>query len=195
MKYVIFAIENRQWLHEFNYSKIKFSNKKSLGDMNIAEYIQMKNDIIFNELKTLDGIEYEVISSTVEIGLEQVPAKVALSDMNYMIYKTPTPDLLMTKVREFDFDGLSYSFGVDYILLEVSEDICNTLHINKASTIDQYVINDDTIDYSKLHPKELKKILTYAKHNNNIDLINKISKYVNENKHIKLYEDFILLRK
>jgi hypothetical protein len=190
-RYVLFAVENKNWLKEFNYAKETFGDEEYISNVDMDEYIEMKVDMLFGEINTLMRNNGQVVYSTWKI---MGDINDGLEESNFIICETSNVKIIMDKINTYNYNDLTYDNGIDYELCEVSDDILNHLPLKYLSDIKNFIINK-SVDYSKMNQRELDNLLNNAIDSGNYDEANKISQFIKENKnktkYIKLFEDFI----
>jgi hypothetical protein len=190
-KYLLFAIENKNWLKEFRYAKENFGDEEYISNVDIDEYIEMKVDMIFGDIYNLMKNDGGIVFSTWKM-MDSIND--GLEESNFIICETSNDKIIMNKINNYNYDDLTYDIGIDYELCEVSRDILNHLPLKYISDIKNFIINK-SVDYSKMNQRELDNLLNIAIDSKNYEEANKISKFIKENKvkpkYIKLFEDFI----
>jgi hypothetical protein len=190
-KYLLFAIENKNWLKEFRYAKENFGDEEYISNVDIDEYIEMKVDMIFGDIYNLMKNDGKIVFSTWKM-MDSIND--GLEEANFIICETSNDKIIMNKINNYNYDDLTYDIGIDYELCEVSSDILNHLPLKYISDIKNFIINK-SVDYSKMNQRELDNLLNIAIDSKNYEEANKISKFIKENKvkpkYIKLFEDFI----
>ena len=96
-KYLLFAIENKNWLKEFRYAKENFGDEEYISNVDIDEYIEMKVDMIFGDIYNLMKNDGKIVFSTWKM-MDSIND--GLEEANFIICETSNDKIIMNKISQ-----------------------------------------------------------------------------------------------